>query len=288
MATKKTESQKAVLAREADGTIQLNLTIPQTEVKKTEQEVLTELAKTVEIPGFRKGYAPVDQVKDQVSAQTVLEKILSRILPATFQRAVEEYGIYPILTPKFELIKAGDGDWQVRAITCEAPVIEVGDYKKELEGAKRSSSLWTPGKGAPKDDATPSAPEKENLVIETLIKSSKVIIPKPLIDEEVNHRLSDLVEQTQKLGLTVEQYLASTGKTAEGIREEYAKQAEEQIKVMLILSRVAEQENLEAAETDIEKAFGEQPKNTITSSQREVVKAILKRRAALDKLVSLL
>jgi hypothetical protein len=36
-----------------------------------------------------------------------------------------------------------------------------------------------------------------------------------LIDEEVNSRLSKLLERIEKLGLTLESYLSSIGKTAQ-------------------------------------------------------------------------
>lgn len=293
MATKKAAVQtsseaKSVMAKEDDGTIQITLTIPQAEVKKNEQDVLVELAKSVEIPGFRRGHAPLEQVKSSVSAQTILEKILSKVLPQAFQEAVKEHGIHPILTPRFELINTGADDWQVRAITCEAPKVELGDYKKEIEGARRASTLWTPDKGDPKKGMEPTQADKENLVIETLLNSSKVIIPKPLIEEEVNHRLSELVEQTQKLGLTVEQYLSSSGKTAEGIRGEYRKLAQNQITLMLILSRIAEAEGIEIPDSEIERAAGQQKEKAMSASQKEVIRAILRRRNALDKLVSIL
>lgn len=282
MATQKTpeSAAKSVLAREDDGTIQITLTIAQAEVKKNEQEVLMELAKSVEIPGFRPGHAPVDQVKNSVSAQTVLEKILARILPSAFAKAVEEHGIRPILTPQFELINAGEGDWQVRAITCEAPKVELGDYKKEIEASRR---IITSQK-----DKGPTPTEKENTVIETLLKTAKADIPKPLIEEEVNHRLSDLVEQTQKLGLTVEQYLSSTGKNADTIRTEYTKQAEDQIKIMLLLSHIADAEGINVTDADVEKTAADTGQKDLTQAQKEVIRAVLKRRLALDKLVSIL
>ena len=287
---------KSVLAREDDGTIQLTLTIPQTEVKKTEQEVLVELAKTIEIPGFRRGHAPADQVKASISAQTILEKILSRVLPGAFQKAIGEHEIHPILSPRFELIKAplrqgseeqaGEGDWQVRAITCEAPEVELGDYKKELEDAKRTSSQSSSAQA----QKTPA--DRENLVIETLLKTSNVTIPRPLIEEEVNHRLSDLVEETQKLGLTIEQYLSSTGKTVESIRSEYARQSEDQIKIMLLLSHIADAQGIQISDADVEKTAKDTGQKSagseLTNAQKEVIRAVLKRRGALDKLVSIL
>ena len=124
----------SVLAREADGTLQITITIPQADVASVEQEVLEELAKTTNVPGFRPGHAPLEEVKKRTSAQTVLERILGKILPEAYKQAIDEHKIVPFLSPKFELINVQTAnDWQVRAVTCEAPKVELGDYKVELE-----------------------------------------------------------------------------------------------------------------------------------------------------------
>ncbi|MBI4059252.1 hypothetical protein HY404_03375 [Candidatus Microgenomates bacterium] len=277
---------KAVVARQEDGTIQITLTIPQTEVSRVESEVVVELARDVEVAGFRKGQAPLEEARKKIPTQVVVERILSKVLPSAYNKAVAENSIKPFLSPRFELINVStDVDWQIRAITCEAPQVTVGDYQKEVAAAQRTSNLWVPGK----DKKEPTLEEKENLVLETLLKTSKVTIPAPLIEEEVAHRLSQLIDQTQKLGLTVEQYLASTGKTVDQLKAEYKLQADAQIKSMLILSQIAEKEGIKIGEEDINKVInpnGEIAKQPPSEAQKEVLKSILARRAALDKLVA--
>lgn len=282
---------RSVLAREEDGTIQLTITILKEVVEETEIDVLHELAKTTNIPGFRAGYAPAEEVKKRVSSQKVFEGILDKILPGTYQKAVRDHNLKPILSPKFELVQAAaDKDWQVRAISCEAPTVEVGDYKKELEGTKREKLLWAPGKDKRENN---SRDEKEQLVIETLLKTSKVKISRVLVDEEINHRLANLVEQTQKLGLTIEQYLEKTGKTAQSLREEYQKQAQDQIKTMLVLSFVADKEGIKVEDGEVEEmAKNLQSKNQSSEGnldlQKTLIRGVLTRRKALDRLVALL
>ena len=282
----------SVLAKEEDGTIQLTITIPKEVVEETEIEVLQELAKTTNIPGFRAGHAPVEEVKKRVASQKVFEGILGKILPEAYQKAVRNHNLKPILSPKFELVQAAtDKDWQVRAISCEAPTIDVGDFKNELEGTKRTKVLWIPGQD--KKRGQYSQEEKEQLVIETLLKTSQAKIPKVLVDEEVNHRLASLLEQTQKLGLTIEQYLEKTGKTAQNLREEYQKQAQDQIKTMLVLSFVADKEGIKVEDSEVEEMVKNmQSKNQSSEGnldlQKTLIRGILTRRKALDRLVALL
>ncbi|MBI2405697.1 hypothetical protein HYV21_01440 [Candidatus Microgenomates bacterium] len=294
----------SILAREEDGTIQLTITIPTPVIAQAEREALEELTKTTEIPGFRPGYAPLEEIKKRVSAQTVLERILGKVLPLTYRAALEEHKITPFLSPKFELVRSEEGkEWVVRATTCEAPKVTLGDYQKELDEARRVSSLWIPGKdgnptaggknepsgpGSPQGQR-PTPPEKENLVIETLLKASKVVIPKPLLDEEVNHRLATLLDQTQKLGLTIEQYLASTGKTVESLKQDYRNQANQQISTMLLLSAVADKEGITVEDEEVTRITQETENGKngqISPTQTQVIREVLKRRRALDKLTA--
>lgn len=289
-----TNPTSAVVAREGDGTIQITITIPTATVTSAESEVITEIAKTVEIPGFRRGNAPVEEVKKKISAQALLEQLLSKVLPQAYQDAIIEHKIRPIINPQIQIVSAEPGkDWQIRAITCEAPTIVLGDYKKELESTKREKSLWVPGKGDPKNKAKEGMTnkERENIVIDTILRTTKCTIPKPLLDEEVNHRLASLVDQTQKLGLTVDQYLAQTGKTTQILREEYQKTTREQLHVVLALSRIAEEQGLTLSDEELEKEITK-PSNgeerPISQDQKQLLKSIILRRRALDKLVSIL
>lgn len=286
-------SSRSVLAREEDGTIQLTLTIPKGEIDSAEAETLAELAKNIEIPGFRPGFAPVEEVKKHVSSQVVLEKLLGKVLPKIWANAIKEHGLSPVLSPRFELVRANSrDDWQVRAVTCEAPTIEAGDYREELKAAFATDSLWIPGKDSkepkkPKKEKTQE--EKEQLIISTLLNTVKGKIPKPLIDEEVNHKLASLVEQTQKLGLTVDQYLTQTGKTAEQLRRDYEKQAQEQILLMLALAKIGEREGIEVTNEEILKALGttgDGKAQELSNAQKEMLKGILLRRRALDRLIN--
>ena len=52
-------SSDAVLAKSADGTIQITFTIPWKEILQNRTKAAEELGKNLDIPGFRKGKAPL-------------------------------------------------------------------------------------------------------------------------------------------------------------------------------------------------------------------------------------
>lgn len=291
------------LAKSDDGTVQITFSIPAGIVEKNKEIVLSQLAKDIEIPGFRKGKAPLTKVKEKVTEKVLLERILNRILPHELSHAFEIYKIKPVMYPKLELLSAKVGeDWQVRITTCEMPEVALGDYQTVFTNSVKTQAIWTPEKEKPQSgESKQNEPQKldtaqkEQLVIKAILETTKVKIPKPLIDEEVNSRLSKLLEQIEKLDLTLESYLSSIGKNVETLRKEYEKQAGDSITLELALNKIAESEKVEIKDGDIDSAI--QASTTAdpklseklnTPEQRRVVAGILQRRETLNKLVNLI
>ena len=217
----------ASVATSEDKTIQINFTIPYALIKEAQEKVIAEYAKEVEIPGFRKGKAPLEKAREKIAQTTLIEKSLAQILPQALAEALSANKIKPAIYPKFELVKSEkDQDWQARALTCELPVIILGDYKAAISGIIKLKGM--------------SAEEKENKVIKTLLELQKVNIPQLIISEETDARLASLLARIEKLGLTLEGYLTSIGKTPQTLREEYATQSRNTIALDLILNKIAD------------------------------------------------
>lgn len=284
----------STMAKGEDGSIQITFTLPWALVESSKTQALEEIAKEIEIPGFRKGMAPPDKVKSHVSEAKVTEKALGNILPETLGKALRQYKLVPAIYPKFELLSAKEGeDWQIRAVTCELPEIKLGDYKARIQTEGRAKNIWTPDKGSDKPKE-PSKEEKEQAVLKILLEQTKIEIPKVLIDEEVNNRLSALLERTEKLGLSLDNYLASIGKNPETLRGEYEIQARNTISLELILNKVASEEDVKIKDGQIDEVISASSPNPEarekinTPEQRRIISSYLARRAALDSLTSLL
>lgn len=289
-------SSTSTIAKSGDGTIQITFNIPFSLIKKNQKEVAEEIGKNIEVPGFRKGKAPLDKVVQKIPKNTLLEKTLERLLPKLFSDAMKKHKIKPAIYPKFELVKAKeDEDWQVRATTCEIPNIDLGSYKKGISGIMRSKSIWTPDKDKKgKSDKEPTKQEKEQAAINYLLENVKITVPRVLIDEEVNHRLSNLLARIEKLGLSLESYLSSIGKTSATLREDYQGQAEKAIKIDLILTAIASKDNIKVEKEDVENALKgskvSDSKGTkiATPDQERLVESMLTKQRVLDSLISTL
>ena len=285
----------STVAKEADGTIQITFSLPQEAVKKTREAVVADLAKDVEVPGFRKGKAPVAKAEGQIPLETIIQKVVGRLLPQALGEAITQNKLKLAIYPHIHVLKAdADKPWQVVAETCELPSISLGNYKEVVRGAVKAKEIWTPEKGSKEKEKELSREEKQQEVIKILLSSIKINIPKILIEEEVNGRLTNLLDRIEKLGLGLEGYLASLGKTPDTLRGEYKKQAEETIALDLILDKIGEEEGLKITEGQIDEVITASAADPSlrdklnTPEQRRLISGVLRRRSSLDSLTSLL
>ncbi|EKE06281.1 MAG: Trigger factor [uncultured bacterium] len=252
----------SIFKRTDNGGVEIIFTIPADIILKTKEETLNEFAKNAVVSGFRKGMAPIAKVEAITKDEELTEHILSHLLPEAFGESVITHKFSPAIYPKYDAVKitssknvASDTEWQIKAVTCELEkIILPKDYRK--------------------------------LDIKALIEKVNLKLPKMLIDEEVNARLSQVLDRIEKLGLTLEGYLKSVGKTPEILRSEYEIQAKEAISMELILNEVANAEKIEVSEKEIDefiKTTGEDL-NKVEKNQRDILKRVIMRRSALEKL----
>lgn len=253
---------RSTFKRVDNGGIEIIFTIPASIIKSTKDKILQEFAKTTVIAGFRKGKAPITKVEAVTKDEKLTEHILSHILPNAFVKAVTEYKFNPAIYPKYDAVKitssknvADDTEWEIKAVTCELEKIVLPkDYKQ--------------------------------LNIKTLIEKVNLKLPKMLIDEEVNARLSQVLDRIEKLGLALESYLKSVGKTPEILRAEYEIQAKTAISMELILNEVANAEKIKVTEKEIDefiKTTGEDL-TKVEKGQRDILRRVIIRKSALEKL----
>ncbi len=291
--TKKTNPFE--ITRTEKGSVEIVFRIPWSRVEKSIEQAAFEMGKDMTVAGFRKGKAPLKKVIESVSQEVLFEKALQKILPGLYGEAIKEGKINPIMYPKFQILNAKEGeDWEIKAVSAEAPEINLGDYKTVVRGALSAKSIWTPEKG--KEDSESKKMSKEEVeqeAIKALLDSIEVKIPEILIEEEVNSKLSGLLERIEKLGLSLESYLASIGKTPQSLRGEYSKQAEINLKLEFILGKIAEVEKVGVEDGELNQflsaAEGDRSLSEKLSdpSQKAILKSIIRKRKVLDSLASL-
>lgn len=268
----------AVVEKQPDGTIKLAITIPLKEVAKTREEIIEAQVKTAAVPGFRKGKAPKKMVEERISKDKLSEEILKKLLPTFYMQAIQEHSIRPIVSPKIHVSQVDDDkDWQFEALICEIPVVELGDYKKEVKDVTAKSKIVLPGKEK-------TEPKLED-IIQAVLKTAKVTVPALLIEQEVDRQLAQMLDEVKMLGLTLDQYLATTGKKPEELRTQYAEKAQNDIKLEFILQKIAETEKITVDEKEIAEAImkaKDENERKNLEAQRYLLASILRQQKTLD------
>mgnify|MGYP001614233859 CR=1 FL=1 len=272
-------------------TYEIQVLVSWNDISEAEEAVLKKEGQSLEIKGFRKGMAPNNLVRETLGDQKLLQIILGEILPELYQKAVAQFNLKPIVNPKIELVSAKENeDWQIKLTTCEEPEINLSDYREQIKKALPvKAEIWTPGEK--KDDKEKEDKNKRaGLILDWLVQNIKVGMSRLLIEDEVSRKLSQLLEEIQKLGLTLENYLSSTGKTVETVKDEYAKSAERSLASEFILGKIADMEKISVSDEDLNKMLSEaksEAERKTMENQKYYIAILLRRQKTLDFLSDL-
>jgi trigger factor len=100
-----------------------------------------------------------------------------------------------------------------------------------------------------------AAHELRERTIGALVELVEEDAPEPLVQQETRNRLEDLGVRLQSQGVTAEQWLALTGRTEQQMIDEIRDIAARTVKADLALRAVAEAENIEANDDDVDAEF---------------------------------
>jgi FKBP-type peptidyl-prolyl cis-trans isomerase (trigger factor) len=235
------------------------------------------------MPGFRKGKAPRKLVEDNLNPDHLREDILKKLLPQGYVEALKEHKINPVLSPKVHVEKLEDNkDWVFTALTAEAPEVSLGKYQDAVQKITAKSKIIVPGK-----EQIPVGFEE---ISKALLESTSIKIPNIIIEQEVDRLLSQTLDEVKRLGLTLDQYLASTGRNIEGLRAEYQKKAETDIKLEFILQKIAETEGIKVEDKEIDEAIAQaktDAERQNLTNNRYLLAGIIRQQKTLDFLRNL-
>lgn len=102
------------------------------------------------------------------------------------------------------------------------------DLRTRLERVKRVEQLY-----AARDKA-----------LQALVEAADVPAPEGVVREEVEHRKQSMTDQLERMGASLEQYLAMEEKTEEQIDAELTEAATEGVKIQLVLDTIADAEKV--------------------------------------------
>ena len=108
---------------------ELELEIPAEEVSKKIESVAKEFARFANVPGFRRGKAPVSLIRRKF-ADDIKGEVLQSLVPERVEKAVAEQKLTPVSQPQVDQLDFNEGQpLKFRAVFEVLPEFELSNYK---------------------------------------------------------------------------------------------------------------------------------------------------------------
>ena len=92
----------------------------------------------------------------------------------------------------------------------------------------------------------------ENEVVEKVVDCAEVDIPEAMIEDAIDNMMREMEMRLMYQGMRLADYYKYTGQNEEAVREMYKPQADQRVRVQLVLEAVKAAEGIEASEEDID------------------------------------
>ena len=99
--------------------------------------------------------------------------------------------------------------------------------------------------------------EKENAVIEKVVEAMEVEIPEGMVKDQINSQMQNFDQSLRAQGMSLEDYVKMLGTTLEDFGENLKPDALVQVKTTLALEAIANAENIEISDEELEKDIDE-------------------------------
>ncbi|MGH4118378.1 trigger factor [Clostridium sp.] len=110
--------------------IKLEITVEAKRFNESLKKSSVKNTKTINIPGFRKGKAPMSIIKKMYGEGVFFEDAINFCCDDTYPEALKEYDISPLDYPKIDIIEIGEGkDFIYTASVVVIPEVVLGEYK---------------------------------------------------------------------------------------------------------------------------------------------------------------
>jgi len=256
-----------------DKSFTLSFTVTAAEITSEKELILKHIAINFENKGFRKGKAPISVVESQTSPEKLLEEIINSLLPKIYSQAITEHQLKPATSPTIKIKNppfALNKDWEIELSGAQIPDISIDpQFFTEIKTINQN-----------KDQ---DLNKKTDEILKKLIGFSKVTLAKQIIDNDLNRKLADLVDQTQAAGITVDSYLKNRNQRLEDYKIEMAQRISEDWTLNLAISQIATDQNIVPLPAETENLVKKNPK---LGSNPSLVSYLLTQQKVIDFLLT--
>ena len=135
---------------------------------------------------------------------------------------------------------------------------------------------------------------RENLCIKAVCDNATVEIPAVMIDRQVNYMLQDIAYRLSMSGISLEDYCKFSGSDIDSMRESYKPEAENRVKMQLVIEAVGKAENVACTDEELEAdvaAYAEQNNTSVEEFKKQLAESdydYLRDRKTAEKTIALI
>jgi trigger factor len=122
------------------------------------------------------------------------------------------------------------------------------------------------------------ASELETRVLQAYLDQVEVPLPESMVHDELHYRANRFAQQLGMMGATLDQYLEAIGQTSDDVEADLRAQSERAVKAQLVLEAVADAEDMEASDEEVEAEIQRQAQR-VGRDPEEVRRALAEGRA---------
>ncbi|MCT8137481.1 trigger factor [Anaerobacillus sp. CMMVII] len=148
------------------------------------------------------------------------------------------------------------------------------------------------------DKTTEADHNKRDTLVEKAAENATIDLPQSMIDTEIDRMFEEFGQRLQAQGLSLDMYYQFSGQDENGMREQFKGDAEKRVRINLTLEAIAEVENLEVSDEEVNaelEKMAELYKRSVDELKQilamqggiEALKGDLKVRKAVDFLVEI-
>ncbi|MEI6863944.1 MAG: trigger factor [Candidatus Adlerbacteria bacterium] len=235
-----------VHAADAVGRPDIRITNPPTAGTPITITVATTVYPTITLPkdwSKLAGKVEVETVPDVLDAE--VEEALQSIRKARAKAQPHEGTSADVGAPQGD----ADGSAQAKEILPELN----DEFAQSLGSFTDLADLKVKLRENMKQEKEQAAKDKRRgKIIEDLLEKTTLEVPAIFVESELEKILNQMKEDTQRFGLTFEEYLKRVEKTEAQMREEFREQARKRAKLQLTLNKLADDEKVEADKERVE------------------------------------
>lgn len=185
------------------------------------------------LPDYKKIAKEISSTKEEISVtEEEVSKTIDGIRRQREGKVAEARGETP-LEPLTDLIAKSLGDFK-----------GVDDLKNKIRENLVAEKGW---RGKQK---------KRAAMAEKIIEKTETVLPKILIDQELEKMLAQFKGDVANMGVKFEDYINHLKKTEEEMKKDWQKDAEKRVKLELALNKIASVEKIFPSKEEIEKEAG--------------------------------